>query len=325
MRPSLPQVRRCPLRRISPGWLSGMQLAADCIPWPRGAPFGGIMQAEDHMKRITALFAVWMLASGPAFPGEWKLVWSDEFDRDGLPDPSRWTYEEGFVRNQEAQYYTRGRPENARVEGGVLILEARRERFPNGRYEAGSPSWQRNRPFAEYTSASVTTEGKASWRYGRIEVRAKLPTGRGTWPAIWMLGVNRREAGWPRCGEIDIMENVGFDPDMIHANIHTEAYNHVMKTNKGAGVRVAAPHADFHVYALAWSAEKMVFSVDGREYFTYTNEGTGVAAWPFDQPFYLILNVAVGGGWGGRQGIDDAIFPQRMEVDYVRVYQADAP
>jgi len=272
--------------------------------------------------RKVILTALAFFLSGVAQAGQWQLVWSEEFDRDGLPDPSRWTYEEGFVRNQEAQYYTRERAENARVERGVLILEARKEQFPNPRFEAGSASWQRGRQFAEYTSASVTTEGKAAWRYGRIEVRAKLPTGRGTWPAIWMLGVNRREAGWPRCGEIDIMENVGFDPGMIHANIHTEAYNHVKKTNKGGSLKLEKPHADFHVYAVEWSPDQMDFFVDERNYFTFRNEKTGSAAWPFDQPFYLILNVAIGGAWGGQKGIDDSIFPQRMEVDYVRVYQA---
>jgi beta-glucanase (GH16 family) len=252
-----------------------------------------------------------VLICGAAQAAEWKLVWSDEFDKDGLPDAAKWNYEEGFVRNQEAQYYTRARAENARVERGVLVIEARKERFPNPRYEADSRSWQRNREFAEYTSASLTTEGKAAWRYGRIEVRAKLPTGRGTWPAIWMLGVNRREVGWPRCGEIDI--------------IHTEAYNHVKKTNKGNRIRIEKPYADFHVYALEWTAERMDFFVDDQKYFTFENEKTGTAAWPFDQPFYLILNVAIGGAWGGQKGIDDSIFPQRMEVDYVRVYERTGP
>lgn len=271
--------------------------------------------------RLSVLVLCW----SASVSAQWKLVWSDEFDRDGLPDPSRWTYEEGFVRNQEAQYYTVARAENARVERGVLIIEARKERFPNARYEPGARSWQRSRPFADYTSASLTTEGKAAWRYGRIEVRAKLPTGRGTWPAIWMLGVNIREVGWPRCGEIDIMENVGFDPETIHANIHTEVYNHVRRTQKGGSTKVEKPYADFHVYAVEWTPEKMDFFVDDRSYFTFTNEKTGPAVWPFDQPYYLILNVAVGGAWGGRKGIDESVFPQRMEVDYVRVYQAGAP
>jgi beta-glucanase (GH16 family) len=254
---------------------------------------------------MLALALALVLAPGLA-AADWKLVWADEFDRDGAPDPSKWTYEEGFVRNRESQYYTRDRRENARIEGGVLVIESRKERYGDR---------------AEYTSASLTTEGKAEWRHARIEVRAKLPTGRGTWPAIWLLGTNRRAVGWPRCGEIDIMENVGFEPDVIHANIHTQTYNHVRRTGKGSKIDVAEPWGDFHVYALEWTKDRLDFFVDGRKYFTYENERTGADAWPFDQPFYLILNTALGGSWGGQRGIDDSIFPQRFDIDYVRVYE----
>jgi beta-glucanase (GH16 family) len=241
-------------------------------------------------------------------PG-WELVWADEFEGSGLPDPSRWTYETGFVRNAEKQYYTKARPENARVEGGVLVLEARREPWEEG---------------AEYTSASVTTSQSAAWTYGRIEVRAKIPTGRGTWPAIWMLGDSIAWNGWPRCGEIDIMEHVGFDPGKIHATVHTAAYNHVKGTQKGAAFEAGNPAADFHVYAAEWTPDEIVFFYDDREIFRFRNEGTGPGTWPFDAPHYLILNVAIGGGWGGQKGIDDSIFPVRMLVDYVRVYQRPA-
>ncbi len=259
-------------------------------------------------------------ASLPAQPPGMKLVWSDEFDRPGRPDPAKWVYEEGFVRNNEAQYYTRDRRENARVENGLLVIEARQERWKNPAFTMGAADWAKSRESAEYTSASLTTEGKASWTNVRVEVRAKLPTGRGTWPAIWMLGNIHRTAGWPLCGEIDIMENVGFDPDVIHANIHTAKYNHAQKTNKGEKIVVSSPYRDFHVYAVEWDQEKMDFSVDGKVYFTYQNEKSGVEAWPFGQRFYLILNIAIGGSWGGQKGIDNAIFPQRMEVDWVRVY-----
>jgi len=268
-----------------------------------------------HFLALTLLLGAGLRA------GDWRLVWSDEFNTPGAPDPSRWTYEEGFVRNREAQYYTRARLENARVEDGLLIVEARKERFPNAAGREGSADWRRA-PYAEYTSASLTTEGKAAWRYGRVEVRAKLPTGRGAWPAIWMLGNNYREAGWPRCGEIDIMENVGVDPNVIHANIHTQSYNHVRKTNKGSRITVSPPSEAFHVYAVERFEDRIDFFVDEQKYFTFMNEKTGVDAWPFEQPFYLILNVAIGGAWGGQKGIDAAIFPQRMEVDYVRVYEA---
>jgi beta-glucanase (GH16 family) len=260
-------------------------------------------------------------AALPAGAADWKLVWSDEFDKPGPPDSSRWTFETGFVRNQEAQFYTAGRAENARVEDGKLVLEARRETWPNPAFKAGSSRWNEAREKADYTSASLTTDGKASWSHGKVAVRAKLPGGRGTWPAIWMLGVNRRQAGWPKCGEIDIMEQVGYDPLTVHANIHTEAYNHARKTNKGNKIQVAAPDREFHEYSVEWDTSEMRFAVDGKVYFTYANEKTGVAAWPYNQPFYLILNVAVGGSWGGREGIDETAFPRRMEVDWVRVWQ----
>ncbi len=249
---------------------------------------------------------------------EAKLVWSDEFDKPGLPDPAKWDYEVGFIRNNEQQYYTRARKENARVEDGMLIIEARKERFP---IAARASKKGKGRDFADYTSASLITRGKADWIYGRIEVRAKLPTGRGMWPAIWMLGRNIGQVGWPACGEIDIMENVGFDPDVIHGNIHTKLYNHVRRTNKGSRLTLRNPHQDFHVYAIDWAPDRIDFLVDKTKYFTFKNEGKGPDVWPYDRPQYLILNIAVGGAWGGQKGIDDSIFPQRMYVDYVRVYQ----
>ncbi len=205
-----------------------------------------------------------------AVAAEWQLVWSDEFDRDGLPDPARWTYEEGFVRNQELQYYTVGRRENARVEGGRLILEARRERFPNPRYRPDAPErrWQERREFAEYTSASLTTRGLAAWTYGRFEMRAKLPAARGTWPAFWTLGTNISQVGWPACGEIDILEYVGHDPGVVHANVHTRGYNHTRGNGRGARTRVPDAAEAFHVYAVEWSPDKLEFFVDDRKYFT---------------------------------------------------------
>lgn len=237
---------------------------------------------------------------------KWKLVWEDNFDKDGFPDDKIWGYEEGYVRNNEAQYYTKQRLENARVENGYLIIEARED----------------NRDGHKITSASLHTYGKKEMLYGRIEVRAKLPTGVGTWPAIWMLGTNIKSGvRWPGCGEIDIMENVGFDPDIIHANIHTKDYNHVKGTNKGDKITIKKPYDDFHVYAVEWFEDRMDFFVDDTCYFTFKNEGTGYETWPYDKPEYLIINLAIGGGWGGQKGIDDNIFPQKYYIDYVRVYK----
>jgi beta-glucanase (GH16 family) len=237
----------------------------------------------------------------PAAPAG-SLIWQDEFEGSGLPDAARWNYEKGFIRNKEQQYYTERRTENARVENGFLVIEARKESHGGG----------------EYTSASLTS--RSSWTYGRIEVRAKLPKGRGTWPAIWMLGVNIRDVGWPACGEIDIMEHVGFDPGRIHANIHTRAYNHVQGTNKGNSIPIGGADEDFHVYEARWTPQQISMAVDGQRYFAFEKESGGTAVWPFDAPQYLILNLAIGGTWGGQQGIDDSAFPARFLIDYVRVY-----
>ncbi len=264
------------------------------------------------MKFRTVLWAILyalILLAPVSAADDMKLVWSDEFDKAGLPDPAKWGYEVGMIRNHELQHYTKERHENARVEDGNLVIEGRKEPFEK----------------AQYTAASLRTKGKAAWTNGRIEVRAKLPTGRGTWPAIWLLGEDKDHRGWPACGEIDIMENVGFEPDVINANIHTKLYNHVKKTGKGSKITIAKPYADFHVYKLDWTNEQMDFYVDDQKYFTYKNDGAGRDSWPFDQPHYLILNLALGGDWGGQKGVDDSIFPQKYYIDYVRVYQkADA-
>jgi beta-glucanase (GH16 family) len=152
-------------------------------------------------------------------------------------------------------------------------------------------------------------------------VRAKLPCARGTWPAIWMLGTNIGQVRWPTCGEIDIMEHVGFDPGRIHANIHTKAYNHVQRTNKGSNLLVSRPDEEFHVYAAVWTPQQIDFFVDNQRYFTFMKEPGGDAVWPFDKPQYLILNLAIGGDWGGERGINDQLFPHRYLIDYVRVYR----
>ncbi|MFN4242542.1 MAG: family 16 glycosylhydrolase [Tepidisphaerales bacterium] len=253
-------------------------------------------------------------ATGPARPRDYVLVFEDTFDRGDRPDPAHWRFEYGFLRNREAQFYT-DRPENVRIENGVLVIEARRERFPTGRTDAdGKPA------FAEYTSGSIET--RHAWTYGFIEVRAKIPSGRGTWPAIWTLGSNIREVGWPACGEIDIMEHVGHDPNRLHGTIHTAAYNHAKGTQRGASFPIDQPHTDFHVYAVHWTPDGITFFFNDTPYFHFPNERKTEAEWPFDKPQYLKLNLAIGGVWGGQKGIDDTAFPHRFEIDYVRVYQA---
>ncbi len=238
-----------------------------------------------------------------------KLIWSDEFDEPGLPDSTNWKYEVGGNGwgNNEQQYYTDKRSENARVENGKLIIEARKEAYKGN----------------SYTSARLVTQGKVEWKHGRIEALAKLPAGRGTWPAIWMLGKDIAKAGWPQSGEIDIMEHVGFDEGVVHGTIHSEAYNHVKKTEKGGAITVKNVATEFHLYAIEWTADQIDFFVDDQKYYTVQKSvlGNEVEQWPFEQPFFLILNVAVGGNWGGQKGVDESIWPQRMEVDYVRVYQ----
>ena len=235
-----------------------------------------------------------------------KLVWSDEFEYTGLPDTSKWSYDVGGHGwgNNESQYYTQNRLENARVENGVLIIEARREGF-QGR---------------SYTSARVISKDKGDWKYGRFEIRAKLPRGRGTWPAIWMLPTDWVYGGWPASGEIDIMEHVGYEMNIIHGTIHTDRFNHTKGTQIGSSLLARNVDTEFHVYAMEWRPDRIDIFLDGKRYFTVSNDGSGFEAWPFDQRFHLLMNIAVGGNWGGAQGIDDSIFPQRMEIDYVRVY-----
>lgn len=243
-----------------------------------------------------------------------SLVWSDEFNYEGLPDSTKWAYDVGDTcdrpngcgwGNNEKQYYTEKDLDNARVEDGHLLIEASEEQMGQ----------------MDYTSARLVTRGKYSFKYGRVEVRAQLPSGRGTWPAIWMLPAENTYGGWPKSGEIDIMEHVGYNPDSIFGTVHTEAFNHKIGTQQGGQIMLPDAESAFHVYEIDWTAEKIDFLVDDQLYFTFHNTQEGSAEWPFDQPFYLIMNIAVGGDWGGARGVDPDIWPQKMLVDYVRVYQ----
>jgi beta-glucanase (GH16 family) len=253
---------------------------------------------------------------------DWRLIWSDEFSTPGLPDRSKWGYETGFIRNRESQFYTSERLENARVENGMLIIEGRKEKWPNPHYNPrvdAARNWRASAPFAEYTAASLITEGKASFLYGRIEVRAKLPQGKGVWPAIWMMGTNRPAIGWPRCGEIDIMEFVGKEPNTIHANVHFSKDGR--HTSQGGKIKATAPYDGFHIYALEWFPDRMDFYFDEHKYFTFDLDLAGAGPDnPFRKPHYLLINFALGGSWGGP--IDDTVLPQKYLIDYVRVYEA---
>ena len=239
-------------------------------------------------------------------PG-YRLTWSDEFDQPGQPDPAKWGYEEGFIRNNERQLYVRDRRENARVEDGVLVIEARKEQF-------AIPHRTWFSKYARYTSASLFS--KESWQYGRIEVRAKLPYGKGTWPAIWMLGTS---GWWPACGECDILEHVGRQPGYIHTRVHF-GRNLLLHRSNGSSLKVDTPWEDFHTYTMGWSRDEIAFFFDETLSYRFNirkadrRDGTN----PFRQPHHLKINVALG-SWAGP--IDDAIFPQRLLVDYVRVYQ----
>lgn len=240
-----------------------------------------------------------------------ELVWADEFENTGPPDSLKWGFDLGDGcpdvcgwGNNELQYYT-NRNENVRTEDGHLIIEARRE-----------PLGGKN-----YTSGRLVSKNKGDWQYGYIEVKAKLPQGTGTWPAIWMLPTKWEYGGWPSSGEIDIMEHVGYNHGYVHGTVHTKAYNHGIGTQRGDSVLVSEPEKAYHEYAVDWSPEKIDFLVDGEIYNSFANEGTGFEAWPFDKPFHLLLNLAVGGNWGGAMGVDSTIWPQKMEVDYVRVYR----
>jgi beta-glucanase (GH16 family) len=246
------------------------------------------------------------------------LVWHDEFDgpNDSRPDPKKWTYDlgGGGWGNQELESYT-NRPQNARIENGNLVITARREDYEGSDHIA-----------REYTSARLKTQGLFSQTYGRFEARIKIPSGQGMWPAFWMLGDNISSVGWPKCGEIDIMENVGKEPGLVHGSLHGP-----MSTGAATDLTstVSLPTGKdfstaFHLYAVEWEPDAVRFYVDDTLYATFTANSvastpTTAGSWVFDHPFFLILNVAVGGSWPGQPDATTT-FPQTMLVDYVRVY-----
>ncbi|OQY04702.1 MAG: glycoside hydrolase [Bacteroidetes bacterium 4572_117] len=264
---------------------------------------------KNNLLRSLYLFVLLNLSIAYLSAQEYKLVWADEFNYTGLPDSTKWAYDtegndDGWG-NEEAQHYTVARKENASVKNGKLIITAIKEKT-NGK---------------KYSSCRLISN--ADWKFGKIEVNAKIPDGRGIWPAIWMLpgGWSYKDGNWPDIGEIDIMEHVGHDPGVIHASAHSRDYQWRKGTQKTAKINIADVSSKFHSYILEWSPEVMKAYVDDKLYFEYKNEGLGTSKWPYNKSFYLILNVAVGGVWGSMKGIDENAFPQTMEVDYVRIYQ----
>ena len=276
-------------------------------------PFLTNCQEEDQLPTEVTVVAETELtdkssSKSASVSDNWKLVWSDEFSNSGAPNPSKWNYERGYVRNNELQYFT-DRPENVRVSDGKLIIEARRD-------YATVDGAQR-----EITSASVTTRNIQSWQYGKIDIRAKLPASLGTWPALWMLPNSWPSIVWPLCGEIDIMKHVGYDPDYVHTTVHTEANNHTKGNQLFKSTYLPDVDDAFHNYGIEWNDQKIDFFVDGGKVYTVSKNGNTIEEWPFDQPFYLIMNLSFGGSWGGLQGVDKSSLPQTYLVDYVRVYE----
>lgn len=249
----------------------------------------------------------------------WKLVWQEEFNYTGLPDSTKWEYEEGHIRNHEQQYYTKARKENSWVADGVLTITGRKEPYPNAAYTKGANAWQKKDSLAQYTSASINTLGKAGFTYGRVEMKAKLPKGGGIWPAFWMMGISRSEVGWPRCGEIDIMEFIGKTPNDVYGTMHYPDPATKQKASMGKHTSDSTL-TDFHIYAVEWSAQKIDVYFDNTMYFSFPVDAAGTGADnPFRKEFYILLNLALGGDWPGPA--DPAVMPQAYVIDYVRVYR----
>jgi beta-glucanase (GH16 family) len=272
------------------------------------------------MKTITCFFTVAMICLGLSsckfkktenliFPTDtnkkYALIWSEEFNYDGLPDSTQWGYETGYLRNNEKQYYTYKRSKNARVEDGMLVIESRKESCEG----------------YSYTSASINTLGKDSFPVNsRIEIRAKLPKGKGIWPALWMMGTDIKTVDWPACGEIDIMEYLGRTPGVIYGTFHWQDASRsdsALHRSKGDSTRFNDATENFHVYGVERTADKLSFFVDDKYFFDFKTDST-VKKGLFQHPYYLLINTAVGGDWGGE--IDTTIFPQKYYVDWVRVF-----
>ncbi len=261
-------------------------------------------------------------------PERWEFSWSDEFDYTGKPNPDIWDYDYGYLGfNEELQNYT-DRPENVRVENGSLVIEARLDVVSAERSKEivtelkGSNADVLILGNQEFTSARLVTRGKKEFAHARVEARARFTKGRGSWPAIWLLG-DQTKGLWPLCGEIDIMEHVGYDPNHVHSAVHTKHSNFMNHINVKDSVILPDVWVVFHTYAVEWSASEIRFFIDDICYHVVQKGKRTDDDWPFteDDLYYIILNIAVGGSWGGIEGIDTSSYPQQMVVDYVRVFE----
>jgi len=252
------------------------------------------------MKNITLLLL--FFASFQIQAQTWNLVWSDDFNYSGLPDATKWGNEVGYVRNNELQYYTSGRLENAKVENGSLLIIGRKESYMG----------------ANYTSASLTTDTKFSWTYGKIEARMKLPKGKGIWPAFWLLGQNANQVSWPYCGEIDIMEHINTD-NAIFGSMHW--YNNAHQAWTGA--KSIDDVSQYHIYSIEWDKNAINWLIDGTQYWTGNIANNINNTGAFHKPFYMIINLAIGGSWPGNPDAS-TLFPDTLSIDYVKVYQNSA-
>ncbi|MBC7745875.1 MAG: glycoside hydrolase family 16 protein [Flavobacterium sp.] len=264
----------------------------------------GIVAISCSQKKDLPVPAKPPVVPRSSYSFESTAVWVDEFDVPGKPDVNKWGYDLGGHGwgNNELQNYT---SDNANIENGILTITAKKESLDNN----------------SYTSSRMVTKGKGDFLYGRFEISAKLPTGKGTWPAIWMLPTDWTYGNWPNSGEIDIMEHVGYDQNKVHITVHTGSFNHSINTQKGNFLLVPTASTEFHKYRVDWTPLSIKGYIDDNLVFNFDNNGQGFMGWPFDKRFHLLLNIAVGGNWGGAQGVEPLAFPASMEVDYVRVFK----
>jgi beta-glucanase (GH16 family) len=248
---------------------------------------------------------------------DWKLVWHDEFDTNGPPDPANWNYERGFVRNNELQWY---QPENAFCTNGLLVIEARPEHKRNPNFVTNSTNWKTSREWIDYTSASITSRGLREFKYGKFEMRARIDTRLGSWPAFWTLGATPG-LGWPACGEVDIME---FYTGKVLANIGYGLDEKIKWSSVRKPVAELGGDAwskEFHIWTMEWDERKIDLSLDGKlmNHLDLADADKADQGNPFHAPVYFILNQAIGGNSGGDPS--QTKFPVRYEIDWVRVYQ----